>query len=341
MENSQNLYEILGLESGASREDIKKAHRKLIKVNHPDKGGDAEKFKAIQHAYEILSDETKRRKYDNGGSQGFDGFDFDDIRSHFHSMFTKPNRRGTNISIIVALTLEEIKTGARKKVSYKKGIVCSICQGNGSKFGKSITNCSVCLGSGKVHQQFGPIVHVVICSHCQGVGKFITEKCNECGGAGMSEQDMNLDLEIPKGAFAGWKSRLANLGNDSAYSGSGPGDLVITIDEIPHKDFERHGNDIAYRLDLSMPDMILGVKVEIPTLEGTHITFEVPENTHIGKVFKINGRGLPDMRDGSIGNIMAVAMIEVPSKVTEEEKKILEKLRKNCNFVSKNTYKGK
>ena len=345
MSSTKGYYSILGISKGATEAEIKKAYRQLSKKYHPDKNpGDKEaeeKFKEVNEANEILSNQEKRAKYDSG-EMNF-GFEFepgfDDIRSQFHSMFTKPSHRGDNIGITIPLTLEEVKKGVHKKVVYHKGVICSSCSGNGSKFGKSITTCSLCLGSGRLQRQFGPMTHVTTCHHCMGHGKFTTAVCDDCGGSGMSKQEMNIEIDIPKGAFPGWKSRLENLGSDSIHVNSGPGDLIITTDDIPHPIFERHGDDLIYRLELSLPDMILGTKVEIPTLEDTNITFDVPENTPVGKIFKVKGRGLPNLRTAHVGDILAVAIVQVPTQVTAEEKNILEDLRKNSNFVSKNTYK--
>lgn len=344
---SENYYEILGVNKAATAEEIKKAYRKLAMQFHPDKAGEdkesEEKFKRISEAYEVLSDDSKRRNYDAYGNAKGRGHEesFDDIKNQFNNHFghfENVPQRGSSIPVYISLTLEEMKKGVHKKVKYKKNVVCSKCTGNGSKHGKSLTNCSICLGSGVLYSRFGPITHRVICHHCGGNGKFITEECEECHGAGMTQMDMELEVDLPAGAFDGWKTRIMGYGHDSNHSNGVPGDVVIIIQEEPHVHFERNGDDLLYRLELSFPDIVLGAKVEVPTLEGK-VRFDVPPNTPIGKIFRISGHGFPSsMRRGHTGDLLAIAIVSVPENITIEEMKLLEKLRKSNNFTSKNTY---
>lgn len=348
---SENYYDILEVSKTATSEDIKKSYRKLALKYHPDKaGGDKsseEKFKKIAEAYEVLSDETKRKNYDKYGNakgpQSAHSEGFDDIRTQFHeafSSFSNIQERGESIPIYLVLTFEEIKTGIKKRVKYKKNTTCSSCSGNGSKHGKSITNCSLCLGNKFLYRKFGNWTEKVQCHHCGGRGYFVTEECEKCLG-GMSQKEVEFDLEIPAGVFEGWKTRINGYGHDS-YSNNGiPGDLYIIIQEERHSNFERNDDDLIYKLELSLPDMILGVdKVEIPTLDSK-VSFTVPPNTPMGKIFRIKGRGFPSLNQhGLVGDLLAVAVVHIPKNVTDEEIKILEKLRKNNNFISKNTYKN-
>jgi molecular chaperone DnaJ len=343
---SDNFYDILEVEKTATAEEIKKSYRKLAMQYHPDKAGEdkeaEEKFKKIAEAYEVLSDDDKRSNYDTYGNAKGPQNVHEDLRSQFNNAFnnfTQQQERGGSIPAYVLITLEEIRKGARKKIHYKKNTVCSACSGNGSKYGKSLTNCSVCLGSGILHRRMGPWIEQVSCNHCGGNGHFITEECDECHGAGISQNDMEIEFDVPPGVFDGWKTRVPGYGHDSFSSKGIPGDLFIIIQQEPHADFERSGDDVVYKLELSLPDIILGVKVEIPTLNGK-VSFDVPSNTPVGKIFRVRGHGLPSiMNKGHVGDLLAIAVVSVPESITIEEMKILDKLRKSNNFVSKNTYK--
>lgn len=339
---SKKYYEILGVEKTATEDEIKKAFRALSKKYHPDKNPDDEsakaKFQEIVEAYEVLSNPEKRKKFDNPQSE------FDDLRSQFQSHYSAFRQqsvpRGGNIEVWVSLTLSEMKTGAVKNITYTKHVLCKSCDGNGSKHGKSLTNCSLCGGSGQVIRQMGPMRIQMPCEHCGGHGKFVTEECDQCHAAGMTQQDMNLDLNVPAGAFEGWRTKInSGLGHDSPFSNGSPGELIIAIREIPHPLFKRQGDDLFYNLKLSYPDIILGVKVEIPTLDN-NVAFDVPENTPIGKVFRLKGRGIPSIQGGPMGDMMVVASLDIPETISEDDKKILAELRKSINFTSKDIKKN-
>lgn len=346
---SENYYDILEVSKTATQEEIKKAYRKLALKYHPDKNPDdkssEDKFKKIAEAYEVLSDETKKKNYDAYGSVNNTqetSDDFDDIRSQFHSAFNSFRRakeRGESIPYYLVLTLEEMKTGVKKAIKYKKNVFCSSCGGNGSKHGKSTTNCSLCLGEKFLYRRFGSLTQRFTCHHCGGRGYFVTEECDNCLGRCMSEKEIELNLEIPEGVYDGWKTRIENLGHDSISPDGIPGDLYIIIQQKPHQHFERDGDDLIYKLELSLPDMILGTKVEIPTLEGKALV-DIPKNTPPGKILRLKNKGFPSYSvDGAIGDLLLITVASIPEKVTDEEIKILEKLRKNNNFISKNSYK--
>jgi len=349
--SKKDLYSILGVERTATLDEIKKAYRKLAIQYHPDKNPDdkvaEEKFKAVAEAYEILSDDTKRKNYDTygdekGRAQSNAHDDFEDIKSQFRHAFGSFRNvppRGESIPFFLELTLEEIKNGAQKKIKYQKNVVCADCTGNGSKHGNSISNCSLCLGSKILYRRFGPLTESVPCHHCGGRGYFVTDECETCLGAGMTQKEVEMELSIPAGVYDGWKQRLSGYGHDSYSANGTPGDLFIIIQEVEHVDFERNGDDLIYRLELSFPEMILGTMVEIPTLDGK-VKFEVPANTSMGKVFRVRGRGFPSMTyKGHVGDLLVIAVAGVPENITIEEMEILEKLRKSNNFVSKNSYK--
>lgn len=344
--SDKNYYEILGVSNTASADEIKKSYRKLANQYHPDKtAGDValeEKFKEIAEAYEVLSNEDKRKKYDAKLSGAVDD-GFDDLRNQFRDAFGAFRQRppkGGSIGVVVEMTLEEILTGAKKIVNFNRNITCKSCSGNGSKFGKSFTNCAICLGSGKTYQQLGNFRIERTCHHCGGYGKFITEECNDCKGAGINSKNVVLEIDVPAGVFSGWKMAIPSYGHEHVSAAGLPGDLIIVIEEKHHAHFERNGYDLIYRMPLSFPDIILGTKVEIPTLDSK-VAFDIPENTKPGKIFRLKGRGLPSIEQpGYVGDLLVMALADVPEEITPEEKKVLEKLKKSHNFISKNTYKN-
>lgn len=348
--SKKDYYKILEVERTASQEQIKKAYRKLAVKYHPDKNpGDKaaeDKFKEVAEAYEILSDETKKANFDKyGDSKGPAGSasgGFDDLKQQYReafSSFRSTVARGESLPVYVMLTLEEIKTGIKKTLKYKKNVLCTSCGGNGSKYGKSLTNCPLCLGAGALYSRIGSMTMGRTCHHCGGEGVFITEECDQCHTVGMIPKDMELDITIPAGVYDGWKSKLNGYGHDSYEVNGIPGDLWIIIQQEPHKHFERNGDDLIYKLSLSFPDIALGVKVEVPILNGL-VNFDVPPNTPSGKIFRLKERGMPSSENkGHIGDLLVVVSVHVPDTISDEEKKILEKLRKSSNFVSNNAYK--
>lgn len=341
---SKNYYDILEVTKAATKDEIKKAYRRLSKIYHPDKAGAdnkeaEEKFKEISEAYNVLSDDEKKRNYDTyGNSNG--GESFDDLRRQYQEAFGTFGHgarvvRGNAIPYFLSLSLEEIKTGVKKNIKYKKNILCKSCSGNGSKFGKSITNCSMCLGSGMTYTQSGSMRMERACGHCGGHGKFITEVCDHCQGSGAISKDMELEVDVPAGVYDGWKTRIVGYGHDAMAERGVPGDLFLIIQEQPHSFFEREGDDIFYELKMTFPDIILGTKVEVPTLDKS-ASFDVPSNTFPGKIFRLKGRGLPSCVESEvIGDLLVVIGVTVPAQITDEEKKLLEKLRKSDNFVTK------
>lgn len=343
---SKDYYEILGVEKTATQDEIKKAYRKLSMKYHPDKtGGDKEseeKFKDIAEAYETLSKEDKRSLYDSGGSSFGGGGTAYDMHEAFRAAFGGNNRTkvGAHIRVDVGLTLEEIFTGVSKKIKFEKYCKCKSCKGNGSKDGNNLSKCQVCSGSGIERIQFGPFREVETnCRHCNGEGHFITTLCDVCNGTRLVLENIEVEVVFPAGVYEGWHREVPGRGHDSESERGVPGVLIIVVQEIKHKDFERHGDNLVYHLELSFVDALFGVKVEVPTLSG-NVAFDVPEKTPVGKVFKLEGKGLPGAR-GVMGNLMVVANIVLPEKLSKEDKENLESLRKSANFVSKNKFTKK
>jgi len=338
---SKDYYKILEVEKTASKDEIKKSFRRLSKMYHPDKAGDdaaaTDKFKEIAEAYEVLSDEQKKNNYDNYGDPKGRPESFGDIHSQFRDMFTNRSSgipRGESIPLYLLLTLEEIYNGASKTLKYKKNSPCKPCSGNGSKFGNSLSVCSSCLGSGMSNRQFGSMLIQMPCNHCGGNGKFITDICDGCLGSGISHSNVELDVSIPPGVFEGWKTKVGvGNGHDSFYENGIPGDLFLIIKEKPHEVFERQGDNLICKTMVSFPDAVLGKKIDIKTL-SKNISFDMPPNTPLGKMFKLTGCGMPSISNrGHFGDLIIVVGITVPTQVSEEEKKLLEELRKSSNFA--------
>lgn len=364
----RDYYEVLGVQKGASADDIKKAYRKKALEYHPDRNpGDKsaeEKFKEAAEAYDVLSDADKRARYDRyghagvdtsgpGGAGGFQGMDMDDILRRFgfdtddiFSEFFGGGRRrgggagrprgerGTNLRIKVKMTLEEIASGVNKKIKVRKQVPCNTCGGSGARDSSSVETCATCRGSGMVNRvtqtPFGMMQTAVQCPTCNGAGQTIKSPCNVCKGDGRVFGEETIDVDIPAGVHEGIQLSMSGKGNAGAKGGA-PGDLVITIEEVPHDEFSREGNNIHYELFLNIADAALGTKIEIPTLDGkARIT--VPAGTQSGKVFRLKDKGLPALQSYQRGDQLIHVNVWTPKKLTDEERRTLEKLRDMPNF---------
>lgn len=340
---AKDYYADLGIDRSASQEDIKKAFRKLAKIHHPDKhGGDDSDFKKINEAYEVLSDETKKRNYDNFGDPNasgahMGGFGADDILNQFRSAFG--SRRGAmyqgeSIDIMLNLTLEEIRSGINKEITYSKAIRCKSCGGNGSKHGTNIANCSLCGGSGQLYTQHIPgLIMTQPCHVCNGKGKKITVNCEDCDGQGLVLEEAKIGVFVPAGVYGGWISTLKGYGHESEMTNSVPGNLHIHIHELTHKHFKREGNNIVYNLAINFPDLVLGKTVVIPTLEKS-VSFDIPQYSKANSIFQIKGHGLGFLEHPkTYGNLLVKIELQVPKEINEEEKKMLQELQKSSNFT--------
>lgn len=338
MKEKKDYYGDLGLSRQASDEEIKKAYRKLAIKYHPDKNPDdkeaEEQFKKIAEAYEVLSDSTKKSNYDRFGYP--EGPQYDSFDTHNSQQTTRIVYKGDNVGVIVKVTLEEVLTGIRNlKLKYLKNIKCNSCQGNGSKFGKSLSVCSFCQGSGTVRQNFhGFDLGPRLCGHCGGRGKHVVEHCPDCSGAGLKSVAVTLDVNIPAGVFHEGKIRVGGYGHECPVENGIPGDLIVIIHEVPHLKFTREGDNVVYTLKLSFPDLILGTKVKVPTLENA-IAFDVAPHTQNGQILRVKGKGLPNINTGVVGDMNIIVLAEVPQKISEEEKELLQKLQNLSKFVEK------
>ena len=357
MAEKRDYYEVLGVSKNADAAEIKKAYRKLALQYHPDRNpGDQaaeEKFKEAAEAYDVLSNEEKRRRYDQFGHAGMGagaggfgggGMSMDDIFSHFGDIFgsfggfggfggggrtARRVNRGTNLRVKVKLTLEEVATGVEKKIKVKKYVVDPHCNGTGAKDGKSFSTCSTCHGSGQVTRVQNTILGAMqttsTCPTCGGEGKIINEKCPHCNGEGVELAEEVITLNIPAGVADGMQLAMSGKGN-AACRGGEPGDLIVLIEEIEHPELIRDGNDLLYNIFISFPDAVLGDSVEIPTLEGK-VKVKIDPGTQPGKVLRLKGKGIPDVNGYGRGDLLVKVNVWIPKNLSKEDKKIMEDLK--------------
>lgn len=364
--SKRDYYEILEVSKNASAEEIKKAYRKKAIQYHPDKNpGDKaseEKFKEAAEAYEVLSNPEKRQRYDQfghagvGGSAGGGfggGMTMDDIFSHFGDIFggsfggfggfggfgsSRGGRRvnkGTNLRVKVKLTLQEIANGSEKKLKVKKLVACQHCSGTGAANGSSHSTCSTCHGTGHVTRISNTILGQMqtssVCPTCGGEGKIITNKCVHCAGEGIVKDEEILTINIPAGVEEGMQLSVAGRGN-AARRGGVNGDLLVVIEEEKHPELIREGNDLIYRLHLSIPDAILGSAVEIPTIDGK-VKVKIEPGTQPGKILRLRGKGLPEVNGYGRGDLLVHLNVWIPKEVSRDDRKVIEKLKESAAFV--------
>lgn len=364
--SKQDYYEILGVPKGATKDEIKKAYRKLAIKWHPDKNPNnkeaEDRFKEIAEAYEVLSDEKKRANYDNfghdgingmggfGGGVGFDNFE-DLFQNHFFSGgFNKSRRggnrkfRGTDLKITIKISLKDVLNGIDKKIKIKRDMCCSSCSGSGSENNNSFTNCTICKGEGYVqsviNSPIGMIRQKVLCYNCNGDGKIILKSCSNCKGKGIFNKESVVDFSIPKGVISGMVFKVKESGN-FVRGAQIYGDLVVEVDVEDHDVLKREGNNIFYDLYISFIDTVLGREdVEVPTVDGK-VKIKIPPFCKNGKLLKLKGKGLPIFNGSFIGDQIIFVNIVVPSELSEEEVSTLESLRNSDNFKpEKNQEKG-
>lgn len=342
----QDYYTLLGISRDATQESIKKAYRKLALKYHPDQNKDpkaTERFKAITEAYEVLSKPEERAFYDQFGqarsrrqsqTHTQSAETIRDFMQHFGMNFGHTNRtsqhQGSHLSIRLTLSLEEIAKGVQKKFKIKRYVACNACKGNGAANGTAFTTCMRCQGSGLASQTnqnaFMQMVFSSICSHCHGEGKMIQQKCNICRGEGRSAIEDLIQVDLPAGIRQGMEFTMRGKGN-APVKGGISGDLHIAIQESPHKHFQREENDIHYKTYLSFPTAILGEKLLIPTLDGD-IRITIPPYTQNGAIFRLKGKGIPDIQTGRRGDQLVHIEVWVPQKLSAEDRKQIEHLQK-------------
>lgn len=364
----RDYYEILRVERGADAAEIKKAYRRLAMQYHPDRNpGDADaesKFKEAAQAYEVLSNDDLRARYDrfghagvrgNGNGAGAGGFqDINDIFSAFSDIFgggsmfedvfsgsrTRSRARGAgrgggDLRIKLPLTLEEIAIGVEKKIKVKKYVSCDACEGSGAEGGAaSYTSCKTCGGAGEVRQAartvFGQFVTVQPCPTCHGEGRIVEKRCNVCTGEGRIKGEETLPVNVPAGVLEGHYLSLRGAGN-AGLRGGPAGDLRVEISELPHEHFVREGLDIYYDLHLAMPDAVLGTEVDVPTLAGS-ATIGIDPGAQSGRILRMKAKGLPDVNTGRFGDEMVRLHVWTPQKLTSEEREAFERMRDSPSF---------
>ncbi|KKP95101.1 MAG: Chaperone protein DnaJ [Candidatus Moranbacteria bacterium GW2011_GWE1_36_7] len=357
-----DYYKTLGVDKNASDDEIKKAYRKLAHKHHPDKsGGDAEKFKEINAAYQVLSDKSKRQQYDQfgsnfdqrgGGGQGFGGFDFSgfqqgfngqgfDFGEGFEDIFSdifgggssRANNRkaGRDIQVDAEITFEEMVSGVGKDFSLRRLSQCDLCKGSGGEPGSKEETCQTCKGAGQVRQAsrsiFGSFSQVVTCPTCHGAGKTFTQKCHKCGGEGRVKEQQNVHVDIPAGISNGQTISVQGQG-EAGERGGRSGDLFINVHIKSHGRFERKGNNLLSVEHVTFSQAVFGDKIEVKTIDGS-VKMKVPAGTQSGEIFRIKGHGVPELnRTGYRGDQLVTVVVDVPKNPTREQKRIMEDLKK-------------
>ncbi len=351
----RDYYEILGIDRNASPDEVKRAFRKLAKEHHPDrnhKEGSAERFKEVNEAYEVLSDEGKRSAYDRFGHAGaesqdfggFNGFGFSGFGDIFDAFFgasaeaEATPRAGSDIHARVKLSFEEAALGCEKEITINRIERCERCNGSRSEPGSETSVCSDCGGRGRVQrvQQslFGRFANIVPCPRCNGEGRTIKNPCTQCRGQGKERKRHTLKVNIPAGIDNGNAIRLNGEG-DAGDRGAPPGHLYVNAEISPHPHFTREGFDIYYEQDINFAQAALGCELKIPTLYGDE-KLKIPAGTQTGTVFKLKNKGIRRLQRSSYGDQLVNVKLVTPEKLNKEQKKLLEELEKSFNKGSKN-----
>ncbi len=355
---SKDYYSILGVQKGASEEEIKKAFRKKAHEYHPDKsGGDEAKFKELNEAYQVLGNKERRARYDQfgssfengqaggarggfqGGFGGADGFninmdDLGDIFGGFGDIFGFGNgrgqksrpARGSDIEARLEINFLEAIFGAEKTISFSKAVTCSHCKGEGAEPGSKIDTCSTCKGSGHVTQVqrtiFGQMQVQAVCPTCHGEGKMITKPCSKCSGSGVTKETVELTVKIPAGIDTGETIRLTGQG-EAGPKGAPAGDLYLHIRVAADKRFNRQGENILSEVDISFPQAALGTSIDVETVDGI-VTLKIPAGTQSGKVFMLKDKGVPSLRGRGRGDHLVTVIVKTPTNLSRQQKKLLE-----------------
>src|SRR6266487_5405970 len=364
--SKRDYYEILGVGKAASADEIKKAYRKVAMQYHPDRNpGDKaaeEKFKEAAEAYEVLSDTDKKAQYDryghagvssNGRGRGSAGMNMEDIFSQFGDIFgddifgnffggQQRSRggqrmrgvRGSNLRIKLKLTYEEIAKGVTKNIRVKKYVPCQTCHGSGAKDKRSVQTCGTCGGSGQVRRVtntfLGQMQTVTTCPTCNGEGSVITAKCGTCKGEGRVYAEETVTIDVPAGVQEGMQLNISGRGN-AGERGGPAGDLIILIEEETHNELQREGLNVVYDLHISFIDVVFGIQIEVPTIDG-RAKIKIPAGTQSGKIFRLKGKGFPGVNSYQKGDQLVHINVWTPQHVSAEEKAMLEKLNHSQNF---------
>ena len=366
-ENKRDYYEVLGVQKGATEEEIKKAYKKMARKYHPDLNpGDKEaeeKFKEVNEAYEVLSDSEKKARYDQFGFAGVDpnfgaggggygggaGFDFGDLGDIFGSFFgggfgggqtrRNPNapQRGESIRMNLTISFEEAAFGCEKELELDRYESCETCHGSGAAPGTSPETCPDCGGSGVVQTRrqtpMGVFASTAPCSRCGGRGKIIKEPCKDCRGSGMVRRRRKIQASVPAGIDNGQTISIRGQGH-AGKNGGPAGDLLVTITVRPHELFRREGTSVLCEAPITFPQAVLGAELEIPTIDGK-VKYDIPEGTQSGTTFRLKGKGIPALNGRGRGDQYVTVYIETPRNLNREQK---EALKKFAEAVGENNY---
>jgi molecular chaperone DnaJ len=364
----RDYYEVLGVPKNASKDEIKKAYRKLAMQYHPDRNpGDQsaeDNFKEAAEAYEILSHDDKRNNYDRFGHEGVRGSGFgsdgfsnvNDIFSHFSDIFGgssifdeffggnqrgRSRRRGTgtpgsDLRVNLKLTLEEIATGITKKIKIRKQVKCNECTGTGAQAGTSLKTCPVCNGAGEVktvsRSVFGQFVNIQACNNCQGEGKVVDSPCKNCSGDGRVNDETTVKIDVPSGVEDGNYMSIREEGNAGKRGGPN-GDIIVVFQELPHEHFTREKDDVIYNLFITFPQAALGAEVEVPTLKGKAM-LKIDPGTQPGKMLKMKGKGIKHLNYSGSGDQIVRINVAIPKKLSSKEKDLIKQLSEMPNVKS-------
>ncbi len=348
--SQRDYYEVLGVEKGADAKSIKKAYKRLAMKHHPDRNKDnkeqaEEKFKEIQKAYAILSDDQKRQAYDQfghagvdgsagaggfGGGNPFGGGGFGDI---FGDIFgggghQQPDNRGSDLRYDLEIELKEAAEGTTVKVRIPKNEKCDTCSGTGAKPGTSVSTCGACGGSGQVQMQQGFFAVQRPCPTCSGTGQKIESPCGTCRGQGVVRKQKTLSVKIPAGVDTGNRIRLSGEG-EAGTRGGPNGDLYVEVHVKPHPIFERDGNDLYCEVPIDFATAALGGSIEVPTLGGK-LKIKIPAGTQTGKQFRLRGKGITAIRHGGAGDLICQVKLETPVNLSKKQKELLEEFSGSC-----------
>lgn len=354
--SKRDYYEVLGVSKGASKDEIKKAYRKLAMQHHPDRNPDNKeaeaKFKEASEAAEVLLSDEKKARYDqfghagvNGGAGGFGGGgfggqgfgDFGDLGDIFGDIFGdilgggrrrrgpgSMGRPGGDLQVQLDVTFKEAAFGVEKEISVTKYVECGTCHGSGGKAGSKPTTCDMCHGHGEVRRQQGFFTVATTCPKCQGSGQTISDPCGTCHGQGRTRKNVDLAVKVPAGIDAGQRLKLSREG-DQGLNGGPAGDLYVVIDIKPHEIFERDGFDVYCNVPISFSQAALGAEIEVPTLEGK-VAVKIPAGTQAGKKMRLKSKGIQRLGGYGHGDQILAIHVETPSKLSGEQRALFEKL---------------
>ena len=356
MPTQRDYYEILGVARDASADAIRKAYRKLAMQHHPDRNPDdteaERKFKEAAEAFQVLSDTEKRQRYDQFGHAAFQGpgggaggfTSFEDIFSAFGDIFgsrgrgstlddffgfggggggSGAGRRGASLKCEIEISLEEAALGTSRTIQVKRSELCDECRGSGAQAGTSRTTCPTCGGHGQVQQSQGFFSVRTVCPHCRGEGTQVESPCRSCRGEGLAKVKREITVRIPPGVETGTQIRLSGEG-DAGVRGGPRGDLYCFVIVRPHELFERDGENLLFQVPVSYPRLVLGTKLEIPTLTNK-ATLEIPSGTRSHTVFRLRGKGMPKLRGGK-GDLLVRVEVDSPKKLTRRQEELLREL---------------